>query len=185
LERLEAISQPAALEVDSGRCDASPADPPQLQFDFQPTLPKTACRIYSRLMKEYISQTMTMVVGQGSEQVEISVREVMPVDSPVPGDRHVDVSVVCRHFRARNCGAWISAPDWTRFGHELRALDKSRRGEALLVSQSPADLRLRLYAWDQAGHIAVEGHVGAYHTVADGMREVTLSFAFEIDKAPG
>jgi hypothetical protein len=42
-------------------------------------------------------------------------------------------------------------------------------------------LRLRLYAWDQAGHIAVEGHVGAYHTVADGMREVTLSFAFELD----
>jgi hypothetical protein len=141
----------------------------------------SACRIYSRLMKEYISQTMTMVVGQGSEQVEISVREVMPVDSPVPGDRHVDVSVVCRHFSARNCGAWISAPDWTRFGRELRALDKSRRGGALLVSQSPADLRLRLYAWDQAGHIAVEGHVGAYHTVAGGMREVTLSFAFELD----
>jgi hypothetical protein len=122
-----------------------------------------------------------MVIGQGSEQIEISVREAMPANSPVPGDRHVDVTVVCRQFSVRNCTAWISASDWTRFGRELRALEESRRGEALLVSQSPADLRLRLYAWDRAGHIAVDGHVGAYHTVADRMREVTLSFAFEID----
>jgi len=122
-----------------------------------------------------------MVIGQGSEQFEISVREIMPVDSPAAGDRHVDVSVVCRQFSARNAGAWISASEWARFGRELHALERARRGEALLESQSPADLRLRLYASDRAGHIAVEGHVGAHHAVADRMREVKLSFAFELD----
>jgi hypothetical protein len=124
---------------------------------------------------------MVMVVGQGSERIEISVREVMPAESQVAGDRHVDVSVVCRAFSAYNCDAWISAAEWARFGRDLRALEKSRQGEAQLLSQSPADLRLRLYTWDRAGHIAVEGHVGAYHAVANGMREVKLLFAFEMD----
>jgi len=124
---------------------------------------------------------MPLVIGQRSEKIEISLREVMPDDSPAAGDRHVDVSVVCREFSARNCSAWISAPDWARFGRQLRTLEESRRGEALLESMSPANLRLRLYARDRTGHVAVEGHVGGYQRVGDGMREVNLSFAFDVD----
>lgn len=122
-----------------------------------------------------------MVVGQGSERVEITVREVMPADSPAAGDRRVEVNLTCRQFKAANVSAWISGGDWARFGRELHALEESRQGEAKLVSQSPADLSLRLYTWDRAGHMAAEGHVGGYHAVAAGMREIGLSFAFDLD----
>ena len=87
-----------------------------------------------------------MAIGQGTEKIEISLREVLPADSPAAGDCHIDVSVLCRQFSTRTCDTWISASDWARFGRELRALEESRRGEALLDSQSPAGLRLRLYA---------------------------------------
>jgi len=122
-----------------------------------------------------------MVIGQGSERIEISVREVMRADSPAAGDRRIMASVTCREFSARDREAWVSAADWAQFDRELHALDQSRQGEARLVSQSPASLRLRLHAWDRAGHIAVEGHVGGYHSVAGRMHEIRLTFAFDLD----
>jgi hypothetical protein len=124
---------------------------------------------------------MTMVMGQGSERVEIILREIMPADSPAAGDRRVEFTLTCREFTAANVSAWISGDAWARFARELHALEELRQGEATLVSQSPADLSLRLYTWDRAGHMAAEGHLGAYHAVAAGMRPVELSFALDLD----
>jgi hypothetical protein len=122
-----------------------------------------------------------VIGGNNSGRVEIAIGEVVPADSPAADDRRVKVNVTCRGFSAHDCEAWISAAAWARFGRELHALEASRRGEALLISQSPAGLRLRLHAWDHAGHIAVEGHVGGSHVVAGKMHETGLTFAFEVD----
>jgi hypothetical protein len=122
-----------------------------------------------------------IIVGNDSGRVEIAISEVMPADSPAPDDRRIKVTVRCHGFSAHDREAWISAAAWARFDRELHAVEASRRGEALLVSQSPADLRLRLYAWDHAGHIAIEGHVGGSRVVAGKMHEIGLAFAFEVD----
>jgi hypothetical protein len=127
------------------------------------------------------SEMTTVVVGRGSNRVEMSVGEVMPAGSLAADDRRIKVSVTCGGFSVHDREVWVSAAAWARFDRELHALEASRRGEAQLVSQSPQDLRLRLYAWDSAGHIAVEGHVGKHLAAASRAHEIGLRFAFDMD----
>jgi len=118
------------------------------------------------------------MLGEGTSQLELRVRELEP---PTPqslgGDVRLAVRVRFGDF-AGAADAWILRDAWDAFLADLRTLDERRRGEALLQGISPGELRLRFFARDRAGHLAVEGEVG---TRAHG-REALLRFdPIEID----
>jgi hypothetical protein len=73
----------------------------------------------------------------------------------------VVVRVHCPGFTGET-DTWVVRPAWREFLERLTALEGSRRGEAILESISPGELRLRLFATDRAGHMAVEGYVGVF-----------------------
>ena len=122
-----------------------------------------------------------MIIGDGDHRVEITLQEVIPATALGAGDLRARVDVTSGSFTGSNPSLYIERAEWNRFSDQLNALERARSGEALLESDSPNDLRLRLYATDRAGHLAVEGHLGVYRYVADISREITLTFAFELD----
>ena len=78
-----------------------------------------------------------------------------------PGDEDLllSVTVVVGGYSASD-QVWIVAQDWRGFMNELRTLEKSRQGQAMLRGASPRDLELAFRATDRAGHMAVSGFVG-------------------------
>jgi hypothetical protein len=122
-----------------------------------------------------------MVIGDGDHRVEITVREVVAAPALGIGDVRAGVDVTSGPFTGSNPSLYIERAEWDRFADQLSALERTRSGEAVLQSESPNDLRLRVYATNRAGHLAVDGHVGMYRYVADTPREITLAFAFELD----
>jgi hypothetical protein len=113
-----------------------------------------------------------MLLGNGTSQLEICVTEIEP---PTPQSRGGDVRVVVRVRFGDFAGAtdaWILRETWDAFAADLRALEQRRHGEAVLLSISPGELRLRFFGRDRAGHMAVDGEVG---TRAHG-REALLRF---------
>jgi hypothetical protein len=93
--------------------------------------------------------------------VELSVVEVSPPVLPysLGGDRRILTRVEIDGFTARTTD-WIGAAEWTEFVAQLEALERRRAGEAWLQGLSPDQLRLRFFALDRAGHLAVAGQVG-------------------------
>src|SRR5262245_49693818 len=122
-----------------------------------------------------------MVIGDGDHRVEITVHEVIASPALGTGDVRAGVDVTSDRFTGSNPSLYIERAEWDRVADQLSALERTRSGEAVLESESPNDLRLRVYATDRAGHLAVDGHVGMYRYVADTSREITLAFAFELD----
>ena len=113
-----------------------------------------------------------MELGNDRAHLEIAVREVEP---PTPHSRGGDVLLTVRVRYGDFAGAteaWILREAWDTFIVALRALDERRQGEAPLQSISPGELRLRAFAVDRAGHMAVEGEIGTLHY----MREASLRF---------
>lgn len=66
--------------------------------------------------------------------------------------------------------------EWNSFCKALRLLEQSLRGEAVLESMSPNELRLRLHSANGRGHIAIEGSTGYW--VGFGESEFWHSVAF-------
>ena len=109
-----------------------------------------------------------MVLGTSTAHVEIGVAEVQP---PVPGSQGGDVRVVARVRIREFAGAadvWVSRDAWSGFLSRLADLERERRGDAVLESISPGELRLRLFAIDRAGHMAAEGELAVYYYDAAG-----------------
>lgn len=102
-----------------------------------------------------------MILGDNHAFLELTVGSVEP-DTPgysSGGDVLVVARIRCLGFRGET-DAWILQEAWEGFLSQLTALERERRGEAVLESISPGELRLRIFASDRAGHIAVEGSVG-------------------------
>jgi len=113
-----------------------------------------------------------MRLGDSPAHLESLVTEVEP---PTPHSRGGDVLLSVRvhyHDFAGATETWILRDVWDAFINALRALDERRQGEARVQSISPGELRLRFFALDRAGHMAVEGEVGTLHH----MREASLRF---------
>jgi hypothetical protein len=55
--------------------------------------------------------------------------------------------------------AWVEAVSLRAFIDKLRELETHRQGSAELESMSPGQFRLRIWATDTAGHIAVAGRL--------------------------
>ena len=102
--------------------------------------------------------------------------------TPAQDDVRLNVSVRTGRYAAAE-HSWVIRPDLDRFLHELRALDQSRQGKAVLVSPSPDGLRLEFYSTDSAGHMAVRGQLGRED--AHGfLSQLRFGFRFEPDKLP-
>ena len=101
-----------------------------------------------------------MILGEDSHSVDISIAEV---EAPTPqssgGDVRLTVKVRYGDF-AGVADAWVLLEVWEAFLDDLRALEKSRRGDARVRGISPGELTLRVFATDRAGHMAIEGEVG-------------------------
>jgi hypothetical protein len=122
-----------------------------------------------------------MVIGSGDHWVEVVVQEIISAPAIGVGDVRAAVNVASAPFAGSNPSLCIERAEWNRFADQLASLERIRSGEAVLHAESPNDLRLRIYATDRAGHLAVEGHLGVYRFIAGTSREVTLTFAFELD----
>ena len=99
----------------------------------------------------------------------------------------VRVRVRCGEFSGANEAIWIALDALQTFLADLRLLERTRRGEAVLTSMSPGELRLRVYAVDRAGHLAVEATVGVGEMGAHEWqgRSVACSFPLDPSQLPG
>jgi hypothetical protein len=68
------------------------------------------------------------------------------------------------------------ARGWKMFLEQLTELERTRSGEAMLQSIGPEELRLRIFALDRAGHIAVEGELTSYYALSDPKKIASLKF---------
>jgi hypothetical protein len=103
---------------------------------------------------------MILKADTSDDVLELSVVDVAP---PVPphslgGDRRVCTRVEIDGFAARTTD-WVAANAWLTFLAGLEARAQTRRGEVSLEGLSPDQLRLRFFATDRAGHVAVAGQV--------------------------
>jgi hypothetical protein len=103
---------------------------------------------------------MSVLLLDGVARIEVRVMEVA---APIPphsagGDVRLDVRLQCDGFTGSGA-SWIARDTWLLFLEQLERLDNRREGEAVVESMSPDDLRLRIFATDRAGHVAIDGQV--------------------------
>jgi hypothetical protein len=72
---------------------------------------------------------------------------------------------------------WVLRAAWLGFAQDLGALEERRQGEAKLEGTSPDELSLVIRSIDRAGHMGVEGTVGARgHNYNASLRVAVLAF---------
>jgi hypothetical protein len=76
---------------------------------------------------------------------------------------------------------WVHAPDLGNFASQLIELEHSLRGEARLVSMSPNELELRVFAASSRGHLAVHGSTGQLVQGENQEYWHSVSFGFEFE----
>ena len=76
---------------------------------------------------------------------------------------------------------WVHAPDLHNFASALVQLEHSLRGEARLVSMSPNELELRVFAASSRGHLAVHGTTGQLVQGENQECWHSVSFGFEFE----
>jgi hypothetical protein len=122
-----------------------------------------------------------MRLGSAAEYVDLGMSPRKSKDADVL----VSVSVRCDGF-AGDTTEWVIAPAWNTFVSELRELERTRRGQAVLQSDVGHTFLLRLLATDQAGHMAATGVVRYMRTWTDaGALELSFGrIAFEPTTLP-
>jgi hypothetical protein len=70
---------------------------------------------------------------------------------------------VCVQFRgfSAEIDTWVLRAAWLGFAQHLGVLEERRQGEAKLEGMSPDELSITIRSTDRAGHMGVEGTVGA------------------------
>jgi|SRR5215470_2098489 len=99
-----------------------------------------------------------MRLGDDEEYVSISASREAYEKGATDPDIFAAAEVRVGDFSAA-IGTVVAQSDWSAFLTALLELDQKRRGEALLRSADGAELRLRIYASDGAGHMAVAGEI--------------------------
>ena len=122
-----------------------------------------------------------MVIRDAFSSVEISLRELGPRGTPADGDLGLDVATTGITFAGRNDTVWIGRDDWARFLQDVRALERTRSGEARVGAMSPNEFELSIITVDRAGHIAAEGWVGREYVTRTGVLHDRVHFAVDID----
>jgi hypothetical protein len=124
--------------------------------------------------------SVSLKIQEQDALLELEVAGSGAVNTPGHNDVRMNVSVRTAGYAAAD-HCWVLRPDLERFLRELRTLDQTRQGQAVLVSVSPVGLRLEFYSTDSAGHMAIRGQVG--RTDANGfLSQLRFGFTFEPDK---
>jgi hypothetical protein len=123
---------------------------------------------------------MMIRFNDGNDFIEIRLMEEAETDIPSKGDGVFHVSVRSADYSGQTKD-WVEADVLRLFCSDLIALGAKRTGEASLVGMSPDGMRVRVFAIDKLGHMAVEGKIG--HRVYREHRAFfhSASFGFEFD----
>ena len=123
---------------------------------------------------------MRIVSGPNSLLLEIA--EVIPSTLPTPGDACFTAEVSTGTFSGRG-SSWVEALALDDFLSALRSLDHTRKGEALIESMSPGELRLRVYSVDSLGHVALSGRIAEGNGAVEFQFELDPSYLSQIVRA--
>ncbi len=114
-----------------------------------------------------------MIIEQGRNYVELEI------SSPAPGSnaRRVSVGVGEGDFEGSLAETWLEAGEFEAFLDDLRALERSRSGQATLSAEDPRTFQLTIATTDRAGHLEVKCQI----STASQDEWTTLSFRFLLD----
>ncbi len=120
-----------------------------------------------------------MRILNGANYIDLEVQ--LETDSSLPscGDALIGVAVSSNGYTCKN-QVWVAKQELDLFATSIRALDKYRKGEAVLSSMSPDELFLKVYAYDRVGHMAIVGKTGYQVTGAVGF-DHSIEFGFTIE----
>jgi hypothetical protein len=111
-------------------------------------------------------------------EIDLAIQET--ADLPSKGDAYLTIRVSAAGFTGHN-DLWVLAPAFRCFCHALIVLERDRRGEAVLESISPDELRLVVRSVDSRGHMLIEGSSG-YEVQRENSRLWhSVDFGFEFD----
>jgi hypothetical protein len=112
--------------------------------------------------------------------LEIDLKRQESTDSPSNGDAYLTVRVSSGGFSGHN-DLWVLASALRSFCQGLVILERDRRGEAVLESMSPEELRIMVRSLDSFGHMLVEGSTGGqvYREHARPWHSVTFGIEFD------
>jgi hypothetical protein len=114
--------------------------------------------------------------------VELNLAKQETADLPSKGDAYVTVRISAAGFSGQNV-LWVLAPALRSFCQGLVALERERRGQAVLESVLREELRIVVRSVDSWGHMAVEGSTG-YRVQREHVRPWhSVTFGFEFDPA--
>jgi len=112
--------------------------------------------------------------------ITFELRRLAPASDEAT-DLLISVQLQRPRFSAANLRVWVAAVARDRFLTEMSALERERRGEAVLQSMSPQDLRCSLKVYDRAGHVEMRGHVGDAIVDRDYAEIARVPFRIEIN----
>lgn len=74
---------------------------------------------------------------------------------------------------------WLAMSDFNRFLSQLKQCERTRQGQAILVSMSPDEFKLQIQNFDRSGHFVVLYQIIRY-TATDTIQQ-SLAGGFELD----
>ena len=122
----------------------------------------------------------TMVIENVSGSVEL---EISVPDGPGQG-RRARVGVAWGDFRATRAGVWFEHGEFEAFLEDLRTLDRTRRGRAVLAADDPREFHLAFAAMDKPGHLQITGRL-ATNPARDGAAALEFEFPLDPSALPG
>jgi hypothetical protein len=112
--------------------------------------------------------------------VEVDLINQETSELPSKGDAYLTIRVSSEGFTGHN-DLWVLSSVFSSFCRTLVELENSRKGEAVLESISPGELRLVVRSLNSRGHMVVEGYTG-YNVQRENLSiRHSVQFGFEFD----
>ncbi len=122
-----------------------------------------------------------MKIENGRDSIDIKFEFENETSLPSYGDARVTVAVSSNGYSGSSA-AWLSSEEIEKFSLALIKLENDRKGEAIIRSMSPGELKLKIYATNSRGHMAISGLIG--EPVQSGIDDVAHSLKFGFSFEP-
>jgi len=96
------------------------------------------------------------------------------------GDAYITIDVLSEGFAGQN-DLWVLGQAFSEFCASLVSLESSLKGEAVLESISPNELKLRIFSANNRGLLAIEGNTGYEVQGQEGSFWHSVSFGFTFE----
>lgn len=93
----------------------------------------------------------------------------------------VAITVQNGDFRGSNKDVWIELDLLKKFIDNLKILEKTRRGSALLNSMSPEEFEIKIETYDLSGHMILNYKISQYTHHIPKTKVISLTGGFELD----